>query len=166
MADKVNQTSSAPGADEVKDNLDVAENTGENTGNNGNAVNEKAADDNTDVVESDLATRIIESNNAVIASNDAVIEAIESFKEAAGDVAAQIVKRVQEAASGQVITKHRELPTIKPGTKYVVASGKRFQDKDNPDWVYQPGDDVTKIGNDRLVKLISQGIVIEAGDDD
>lgn len=108
----------------------------------------------------DWVAQILQSNEAVIASNEQLIESIGLFRESATDLVKQIV------VTGKLYTDPAEETSTEPvktgdGTKYVVSAGKQFQDKHTHHY-YNEGDDVSHLADDRLQRLLSQKIIERA----
>lgn len=112
------------------------------------------------------AVKLLESNQAVIDSNKEMIEAIGQFNEGASNVVMEIMATANASSSNQTVEIKKEAVQVKvnPKAKYVVCEGKKFADKDDPSFIYEPGYNVSKLGTDRLQNLLSQGIIQEAED--
>ncbi|PPK98979.1 hypothetical protein [Parapedobacter indicus] len=103
--------------------------------------------------------QIIESNQRVIDSNNEVIEAIKSFNDNAKDV----VRDILHSANGKVETEEKKPEVVlNRKAKYVVASGKRFADKESGGIIREAGFDVSSFSPERLRNLLSQGIIEES----
>jgi hypothetical protein len=106
---------------------------------------------------------VVISNEELIASNQKVVESIELFKEKGGDM----IKAIMDAAKGIPVdqsfnTKVKEKLEVNPDAKYIVAKGKKFQDRQNPGVHFTEGENVSKLDNSRLEILLNQGFIEEA----
>lgn len=105
---------------------------------------------------------VIESNNALAASNEAVVAAVEQFKDKATDLIREVIdeaKNGQSATSTEVKTR-KALPEVDADATYVVKAGRKFQDKDSH-MMYHEGEDVSHFDIPRLQSLLEQGIIEE-----
>ncbi|MXV16835.1 hypothetical protein [Hufsiella ginkgonis] len=113
----------------------------------------------------DWVDQILQSNQAVVDSNEKVIAAIESFKEHSGEFIHELVKEFTNSAKAgsgdiaQETIKRTELE-VKARAKYVVSDGKGFVDKEK-DRQFNSGDHVTGLNSDRLKILLNQGVIQE-----
>lgn len=113
----------------------------------------------------DWAIKLMESNQAVIDSNNEVIESIGEFKEGATDLVEEIFKAYEGGTSEPKMEKLKSVKQpvkVNAKAKYVVCEGKRFADKDNPSFIYEAGHNVSKLATERLQSLLEQGIIEEA----
>lgn len=111
-------------------------------------------------------SKLLASNQAVIESNQTVIQKIDEFNEGASDVVREIVETATASGEGKLETKKPEQPKsevkVNKKAKYVVRKGKRFASKENPAIIYGEGDDVTGLATKRLQTLLERGIIEEA----
>lgn len=91
---------------------------------------------------------ILDSNAAVIESNQKVIDAFESLGVLAGEFAGEIPAKTEKE--------------VNLTATYVVAEGKSFRDSKDFDKVFSEGDSVGGLDEDRLKHLLNQGIIEEA----
>lgn len=96
---------------------------------------------------------VLASNEAVIASNEKVVEALNAFK--------AVHSETTKADKIEISSAHVEVE-INPDASYVVAEGKSFRDSANFSTEYSEGQDVTSLGADRLKALLNQGLITEA----
>lgn len=129
---------------EDKEKADTANQDGAGSG-------EGLEDDEFDAPEWVVA--LLESNQAVIDSNNELIESIEDLK--------SFSKGEKSELSRESVGANPDVKLNKKA-KYVVREGKKFVDIDNPSISYAGGDDVSKLKDDRLLNLLSQGIIEES----
>lgn len=109
---------------------------------------------------------VLASNMETHKSNQAVIDSIAQFKELAGG----LVKEVTEAAKANVKAEsiqitgsgyiESNLPVYNPDADYEVIVP--FRDSKDFTKLHSIGDDVTQLGEDRIIHLLSTGNVAEA----
>lgn len=97
---------------------------------------------------------ILDSNAAVLASNQAVIAALEDLKSFADERSSK--------PDGPVTTKILIEDEFDEDADYEVAPGKDFADKSDFTKKYSEGDDVTHLGADRLKELLGKGLIVES----
>lgn len=161
--------------DEVKEKVVTpaqgAEGTTENQEAKGTGSTETDVTTETiDIVEEvapEWAVKLLESNQAVIDSNNVVVEAVSDFKENASNVVRDILETANSASKGEKIAakvEQSKKPKVEVNkeSKYVVREGKRFADKDDPSFIYEAGYNVSSLATERLQALLEQGIIEEA----
>ncbi|SMC53201.1 hypothetical protein [Pedobacter nyackensis] len=112
----------------------------------------------------DWVQTIIDSNQTVLDSNNKVLAGLESFKEHATSFVEDIIeKSTARAEGGPVMTgkpaKEKEVDLF---ASYVVAEGKSFRDSKDFSKVYESGDPIEGLNEDRLKNLLNQGLIEEA----
>jgi len=108
---------------------------------------------------------LLASNQAVIDSNNAVVEAVKVFEDKASDIVNEVIATAKNSAANPNVSQSApvvKLPEIDSDATYIVAKGKTFEDKENPGRYFSAGDDVTDLDNERLKNLLSQGIIVVA----
>lgn len=111
-------------------------------------------------VQPDWVQAILDSNAALMASNEAVIAGLESFKEHAADFVEEIAEKAS-AGSGSEPSKPKQAKEVQVDitAEYVVAEGKSFRDKNNISKEFKSGESVSGLDEDRLKNLLNQGLI-------
>lgn len=114
--------------------------------------------------EKDLLQLVLESNQAVIDSNNAVIAAIEAFNENAKDVVSDILVAAKGGKS-EIANKPKAIEvSINKKATYVVAKGKKFHSSVSGS-IVKEGTVLNGLETERLKSLIAQGIAVEKTED-
>lgn len=96
---------------------------------------------------------LLESNQAVVDSNNTLIEALGNFKCSGGSGEAK------QNATPETPAKREK---VKAKAQYVVREGKAFVNKHDRSKVYVGGEEVSDLDKERLQNLLDQGIIEEA----
>lgn len=105
---------------------------------------------------------ILDSNQALIDSNNLVIASLDAFKENSADFVGQLVKefgKSETTTSGELKV---EVAIIDEDEDYEVAPGKSFRDPLDFTKEYAEGDDVTHLGVIKLQALLNSGLIVES----
>ena len=127
---------------------------------------------------------VLISNEKVIASNQSVIDSLDSFKEHSADFVKQLVEGADEknqpiidsiksavesitiagipVGTGTVSDFKPAKRHVDPEAEYVVSKGNSFADRNDITKKYVEGEDVTHLGYERLQSLLDQGLIEEA----
>lgn len=101
---------------------------------------------------------ILTSNDALIASNEKVIEALASLK----DFSSSNVGNYKTEMHASYSTEQVFAQEIDENEKYEVAEGKSFRDANDFSKEYKEGDDVSNLGAERLKSLLNQGLIVQS----
>jgi len=106
---------------------------------------------------------VLDSNQALIDSNNLVLASLDAFKENSAEFVSQLVK---EFGKPEITTNSGELKVsvqlIDEDEDYEVAPGKSFRDPLDFTKEYTEGDDVTHLGVIKLQSLLNAGLIVES----
>ncbi|RZM22528.1 MAG: hypothetical protein EOO88_29140 [Pedobacter sp.] len=101
----------------------------------------------------DWVQTLLDSNAAVLESNQQVVEALEDLKSFADE------RSTSQSNSGELKV---EVQLIDEDEDYEVAPGKSFRDPLDFTKEYTEGDDVTHLGVIKLQSLLNSGLIVES----
>ncbi|MCX3266545.1 hypothetical protein [Pedobacter agri] len=105
---------------------------------------------------------ILDSNKALIDSNNLVLSALDAFKENSADFVSQLVKEFAKPEADNSGELKSEVHLIDEDEEYEVAPGKSFRDPLDFTKEYTEGDDVTHLGLIKLQSLLNARLIVES----
>lgn len=105
---------------------------------------------------------IIDSNQALIDSNNLVIASLDAFKENSADFVGQLVKEFAKPSEAGEKASEAKVQLIDEDEDYEVAPGKSFRDPLDFTKEYTEGDDVTHLGVIKLQSLLNANLIVES----
>jgi len=136
-----------------------------NTGVVVESAKEDAPDSTLVAVRPEWLDDLLRSNEAVILSNTTVVDSVNRFKDLAGGLVKEVVDTVKINAEQNLpvtpvhISLKTNSPVFNPDAEYEVIVP--FRDSEDFNKIHKVGDDVTKLGQERIEHLLITGNVEE-----